>query len=883
VTAVTTAVPAFADWTTYHADQARTGTDTTVPAMTNAITQRWAYPNLDGHAYAEPLVYGRLVIAATENNSIYALDSGTGTLVWSKNYGRAVPSSQLPCGNISPIVGITGTPVIDAATGTLYAVTSVWDGSTRASIHYVLEAINLNSAGTELWQRTIAPTDANYTFDPLVQSQRSALSFASGTIYMPFGGRYGDCGNYRSWTVGSPSSGTGTLLSYPLPTPNGGGGTWASSGGAMDVSNNLYISTGNTFCNPGCPFDYGESVLKLSPSLSLLDHFTPSNWASLNQSDTDIGSVGPVLLGNNLLFQVGKAGVGYLLNTTNLGGSGNQTPLFSARVCNATADAAFGGVAYSAPYLYVPCSDHLEALLVTTTGTPSFTSAWHGPAGSIGPPIVAGGFVWSADWNGTTLFALSPTTGAQRLAATLPATPMHFATPAAGDGQIFVPDGSQIVAFGAGCGTASTRQYSLTNSDGTTWSDMDSTNLLQTLRPTTSGWALLEANSDLWTARAGYNQDLGIFVGVDGGADTLVGWKESGGNAGTFSPNAAFVQTPYAVTAGHTYNVKLKWKTNIPAPGVTIFAGAGPGAPFSPTSLSARLVPTAQITTAVSSAQDRLTNTDGVTWTSLDGGTGTSFTLSPTAASTAILGGNSDLWTGDGGYNQDIGIFVSVNGAADQLLAWKESGGFNGTFSPNAAFVHTVYALAAGSSYAFKLKWKTNKADHAPNGIFSGAGTNPYSPTRLTAEVLPAGVNPQSNAIATQPSLSNSDGVTWQPVSGSLDRALTPGSDGVVSLGANADLWTANAGFNQDLGIFVSISGGPDQLVAWKESGGFNGTFSPNAAFAQSQYAVKAGTAYVFKLKWKTNKNAPGATIFIGAGPSAPFSPTRLTVESVAC
>ena len=367
---------ASADWLTYHADLARSGANPSVPAMTNAITQRWAYPGLDGSAYAEPLVYGRMVIAATENNSVYAIDAGTGNLLWSKNYGRPVPNSQLPCGNVDP-VGITSTPVIDAATGTLFAVGFMWDGSNSASIHYQLEAINLNNAGAELWHRTIAPTDPTYVFDPMIEGQRSALSLANGTVYIPFGGRYGDCNssiaNYRSWTVGSATSGTGSLLSFPLPTPNGGGGTWASSGSAMDPSNNLYIATGNTFCSGGCAYDYGESVLKLSSSLSLLDHFAPSDWASLNASDTDLASVGPTLLGNNLLFQVGKAGAGYLLSTTNLGGSNHETPLFSGQVCNATADAAFGGVAYSAPYLYVPCSDHLEALLVTTGATPSFT------------------------------------------------------------------------------------------------------------------------------------------------------------------------------------------------------------------------------------------------------------------------------------------------------------------------------------------------------------------------------------------------------------------------------------------------------------------------------------------------------------------------------
>src|SRR5438105_1731778 len=208
-------VPAFADWPTYHKDAARTGADSTAPALTSA-TQQWAHTGLDRNVYAEPLVYGTMVLVATEGSTIYALDAATGNLLWSKNYGIAVPSSQLPCGNINP-VGITGTPVIDTASGTMYFATMVWDGSTGASIHYVLEAINLNASGAELWNRTIAPTDATYTFSATVEGQRSALSLANGTVYVPFGGRWGDCGGYRGWVVGAPVSGTGTLLSFPLP------------------------------------------------------------------------------------------------------------------------------------------------------------------------------------------------------------------------------------------------------------------------------------------------------------------------------------------------------------------------------------------------------------------------------------------------------------------------------------------------------------------------------------------------------------------------------------------------------------------------------------------------------------------------------------------
>jgi hypothetical protein len=652
----------------------------------------------------------------------------------------------------------------------------------------------------------------------------------------------------------------------------------------MDASNNLYVTSGNTTSTTA--YDYGESVLKLSPTLTLTDYFAPSNWAALNAGDVDLGSVGPTLLGNNLLFQVGKAGVGYLLDITSLGGTLHQTPVFSARVCTATNDAAFGGVAYSAPYLYVPCSDHLQALLVTTTPTPSFSAAWSGPAGSIGPPIVAGSLVWTIGYNNSRLFGLVASTGAVSLSIALSQAPAHFSTPSSGDGMIFVPDGTQILAYGIGsgspCGAASTRQYSLPASDGVTWTSIDAANLQQTLAPTASQWALLEASADLWTATAGYNQDLGIFVSTNGGADTLVGWKESGGYGGTFSPNAAFLQVPFAVTSGSTYVVKLKWKTNRDArpTGATIYAGAGGGSPYSHTSLTARLIPNANLMTNAITTQPGLTGSDGANWTTL--GSGTPLPLAPSANSTAILGANADLWTASAGFNQDLGIFVSVNGGADTLVAWKESGGSAGTFSPNAAFVHTVYAMAAGTSYVFTLKWKTNKSD--PNGIYAGAGGGPqYSPTRLTAEVLPAGTNPQSNAITTQPTLTSSNGASWAPVSAALDQTIAPTAPTVVMLSGNADLWTATAGYNQDLGIFVSIGGGADTLVGWKESGGYSGTFSPNAAFVQTAFAMSAGTSYRFSLKWKTNRGASGVTIYIGAGLGPTYSPTRLTAETVSC
>jgi len=130
------------------------------------------------------------------------------------------------------------------------------------------------------------------------------------------------------------------------------------------------------------------------------------------------------------------------------------------------------------------------------------------------------------------------------------------------------------------------QQYALTGSNGTAWADMDATNLKLSIIPLFDCVGLLSANADLWTAAAGLNQDIGIAVN-----GAIAGWKESGGFAGTFSPNAAFVQTLVQMTRGTTYTIKIQWKTNKPAAAnQTIYAGAGPiSGSFSPTRLTAQL------------------------------------------------------------------------------------------------------------------------------------------------------------------------------------------------------------------------------------------------------------------------------------------------------
>lgn len=452
----------------------------------------------------------------------------------------------------------------------------------------------------------------------------------------------------------------------------------------------------------------------------------------------------------------------------------------------------------------------------------------------------------------------------------------------------------------------STKQFALTDSDGSTWEPLACSGgattcssagsgeaLRATLTPSSAGFALLTANADLWTQNTGYNQDIGLFVN-----GSLVAWKESGGFAGTFSPNAATLQTEYPVVAGQSYAIDVRWKANIRATnGATIQAGAGPwDGQFSPTRLTAVLLPGSAVPAAVSSThQYALSGSDGVTWVPMTCGSGPTActtgsgnlatTITPSSDGVALLGFNADLWTDTAGYNQDVAIFI--NGA---MAGWKESGGYAGTFSPNAAMLQVRYPVQAGHSYSVDVRWRANKADGGTIEAAAGSA-GAFSPSILTTELLPAGSNPFSATSTRQFSLSNSDGSTWQPMAcgagattcssgGSGDAmslTVTPHQNCLVVLSGNTDLWTDTAGFNQDIGIFVNGT-----LAGWKESGGFAGTLSPNAALVQVTQTFTAGTTYTVDIRWKTNQ-ASGARIAAGAGPAAPFSPTSLLADFISC
>lgn len=425
----------------------------------------------------------------------------------------------------------------------------------------------------------------------------------------------------------------------------------------------------------------------------------------------------------------------------------------------------------------------------------------------------------------------------------------------------------------------STQQYFMNGSDGMTWQAMDPSNLSITFKPTASETAVFTANADLWTFDAGFNQDIGIAVN-----GTVIAWKESGGFAGTFSPNAAAVQGSFAVVAGNTYTAQIVWKANKPMPsGDHIAAGAGHTGNFSQTTLEALLVPTGTgFQQQTSSSQFILSSSDGQTWASQDSASIPlpSLTITPGTNSNVLLTANADLWTFSAGFNQDIGIQVTPNGGSPSVVAWKESGGFAGTFSPNAAFVQAMVPMTGGTSYTVRLVWKSNKPLTAGAQIAAAAGSlGNFSPTDLFAIVDPVTGGPQLASSPSQYFLTGSNGASWNAVDTShLQLVVAPSSTCEAHITANADLWTFSAGLNQDIGIQVDGS-----VIAWKESGGFAGTFSPNAAFVQGVGLLTAGS-HTVALVWKSNiAMSGGEQIAMGAGPwpsgSPNFSPTTLIVD----
>jgi hypothetical protein len=424
-------VAADSDWTTFDHDPLRSGVDSSGSSFSPA-TPAWNSPTFDGQLYGQPLVYAGRVFAATENDTVYALASDSGTVLWASHLATPVTAADLPCGDIAPTVGITGTPVIDTARSEIFVVAD--ESASPVASHHLI-GLDLYT-GAVLLDEVVDPPGT----DPAAQLQRVSLALDDGSVIIGFGGNSGDCSDYHGLVVSAPEDGA-TPTTYTVANLSGDsqGAVWM--GGAaptVDARGNVWVATGNSaFHSSSDTYDESDGVLELSPSMQLLQAFAPSTWYADNGSDLDLGSGAPALLPDGLVFEVGKSQTAYVLNQSGLGGVGGQVA--------STAGFCFsdGGSADLNGTLYVPCSNGVHA--VTPTSSPPTATWTASPSSATGSPIVAGGLVWTI--GGGNLYALNPATGAAAQTFAIGGASSSFPSPSAADGLVLAPSSTQIHAF----------------------------------------------------------------------------------------------------------------------------------------------------------------------------------------------------------------------------------------------------------------------------------------------------------------------------------------------------------------------------------------------------------------------------------------------------
>ena len=405
--------PALADdqsVLTYHGDAARTGAFV-VPGLTwekaGALhLDKGFKASFSGHVYAQPLYWRdpgtgpTLLIVATEDDGVVALDAGTGKPVWTRSLGKPVPLNSLPCGDIDPL-GITGTPVIDEASQAIFLDAVVAGPS---GPRHLVFALSLRDGSTlEGWPVDVgeALRGIGQTFNAPEQNERGALTILDGSVYVPFSGHFGDCGDYHGRVVGISIGNPKSVRAWS--TRANGGGIWAQ-GGIVSDGRALYVATGNTM--GAREWSDGEAVIRLAPDLRRSnandDFFAPPDWRALDARDLDLGGTNPLLLDaasadgtQPLVLALGKDRRAYLLDRRRLGGIGGSLaaetvamdPIRTAPAAYPAPDGVF--VAFQGEGANCPGrAGNLTALKIRPGAPPTLSTAWCAPLRGRGAPIV---------------------------------------------------------------------------------------------------------------------------------------------------------------------------------------------------------------------------------------------------------------------------------------------------------------------------------------------------------------------------------------------------------------------------------------------------------------------------------------------------------------
>jgi hypothetical protein len=436
--------------------------------------------SIKGPTYAQPLYFespngsaNDLLITATEQNEVSAFSAATGMVVWQKTLGA--PGEPGCGGSIRPL-GVTGTPVIDAASRTLF-VAAMTAGNKQQIFALGLE----DGAIRPGWPVDVGLVKAgSVAFNSATQNQRGALLIVGRTLYVPYGGHFQDCGDYRGWVVGVPLDNPAAPIAFA--TKGFGGGIWAPGGLASDGTS-VIAATGNTMSAPGSTdtapptWGHGNAVLRLSPELQDIaesqttNFFATKDWKAQDTNGLDLGSSGPVLLTlpgatpSALVLALGKSGKAYLLNQSNLGGIGGELQLA------AVADGGLAGGMIQAAAVYptptgmfavfratqepMGCKSgagNYGALKLTAGAPPTMSMAWCSEGNGTGSPIVTtpDGMTDSVVWyfTGGRLMGVNGETGETVYRATDSLGYIDkYQTPIVAKGRLFVAASNAVHAF----------------------------------------------------------------------------------------------------------------------------------------------------------------------------------------------------------------------------------------------------------------------------------------------------------------------------------------------------------------------------------------------------------------------------------------------------
>jgi polyvinyl alcohol dehydrogenase (cytochrome) len=430
------------NWTTYHENAEASGVDAARTGL-RPSRRAWTSPVLDGSLYGEPLVADGRVVAGTENDTVYVMAARSGRILWSRHLARPVPSGDLPCGDISPEVGITGTPVIDSKRHEIFvdADTLIRGPSASGGVEasHRLFGLNLFTGRVELDERAMPSAGE----DQLAQLQRPGLALDQGFVVIAYGQNSGDCpgpnGPAHGYVVSIPEQG-GSLHYFQIGSGRDRGAVWmGGSSPVVDPHGNVYVASADGYdLGAGQPYDDSDAVLELSPTMHLESIFYPNDWQKLSADDLDLGTGDPVLV-HGFVFQVGKADIAYLLRQGHLGG--REGEVASLSVCSGDPD---GGHAVNGSVVYIPCPNGVTAIKVLAKA-PYLKQLWTDNDGAAGAPIIADGLIWTI--GGDAVHGLNPANGQEVVSIPFGGSANHFPTPSVGDGLLLLPGTDQVLAF----------------------------------------------------------------------------------------------------------------------------------------------------------------------------------------------------------------------------------------------------------------------------------------------------------------------------------------------------------------------------------------------------------------------------------------------------